>query len=77
MFYLERLDDGDRTRLLRVAARLSQYDLASRAGIDRRRLSEHERGERPLRGPELARVRAALGVADPEAAVAGTAPEAA
>ncbi len=52
MLQLERLDEGTRTRLLRVAAGLSQHDLASRAGLDRRRLSEHERGERPLRDAE-------------------------
>jgi transcriptional regulator with XRE-family HTH domain len=56
MLELEQLDEGTRTRLLRVATGLSQYELAARAGIDRRRLSEHERGERPLRGVELARV---------------------
>ena len=56
MLQLEQLDEGTRTRLLRVATGLSQHDLASRAGIDRRRLSEHERGERPLRDVELTRV---------------------
>ena len=60
MLHLERLDQGTRTRLLRVAAGLSQHDLASQAGIDRRRLSEHERNERPLRDAELARVHAIL-----------------
>lgn len=60
MLHLETLDDGTRTRLLRVAARLSQHDLAARAGLDRRRLSEHERGERPLREPDLSRVGAVL-----------------
>ena len=60
MLHLERLDQGTRTRLLRVAAGLSQHDLASQAGIDRRRLSEHERNERPLRDGELARVHAIL-----------------
>ena len=60
MLQLERLDEGTRTRILRVAAGLSQHDLASRAGIDRRRLSEYERGERPLRGTELARIHDAL-----------------
>jgi len=57
---LELLDEGTKTRILRVAARLSQHDLARRAGIDRRRLSEHERGERALRDVELARVLDAL-----------------
>ena len=60
MLHLERLDQGTRTRLLRVAAGLSQHDLASQAGIDRRRLSEHERNERLLRDGELARVHAIL-----------------
>ena len=77
MLHLDRLDDGTRIRLMRVAARLSQHDLAARAGIDRRRLSEHERGERPLRGADLARVRAALGESGPDSAVAPGAPEAA
>lgn len=60
MLRLDRLDEGTRTRLGRVAAGLSQHALASRAGIDRRRLSEHERSERPLPPSDLARVRAAL-----------------
>jgi transcriptional regulator with XRE-family HTH domain len=67
MLQLERLDEGTQTRIKRVAARLSQHDLASRAGIDRRRLSEHERGERPLRGAELARLHDALERATPQA----------
>ena len=70
MLHLDRLDDGTKIRLMRVAARMSQHDLAARAGIDRRRLSELERGERVLRGAELARVRAALGEAEPDSAVA-------
>lgn len=77
MLHLDRLDEGTRTRLYRVAAGLSQYELASRAGIDRRRLSEHERGERPLREPELGRLRAALGATEPQAPSAGAATEAA
>ena len=60
MLQLERLDEGTQTRILRVAAGLSQHDLASQAGIDRRRLSEHERGERPLPASESARVRDVL-----------------
>jgi hypothetical protein len=60
MLQLERLDEGMRTRVLRVAAGLSQYGIALWAGIDRRRLSEHERGERPLSKEELARVTTAL-----------------
>ena len=60
MLRLDLLDEGTLTRLLRVAARLSQYDLASRAGIDRRRLSEHELGHRPLPPTELESVRTAL-----------------
>jgi transcriptional regulator with XRE-family HTH domain len=67
MLQLEQLDEGTRTRILRVAAGLSQYDLASRAGVDRRRLSEHERGERPLGGTELARLHDALERATPQA----------
>jgi transcriptional regulator with XRE-family HTH domain len=65
MLQLERLDEGTRTRILRVAAGLSQHDLATRAGIDRRRLSEHERGERLLPESELARVHDALRQAVP------------
>jgi transcriptional regulator with XRE-family HTH domain len=60
MLRLETLDEGTRTRILRVAAGLSQHDLAARAGIDRRRLSEHERGERSLPAEELTRVSAQL-----------------
>ncbi len=60
MLHLERLEEGIRTRILRVAIGMSQNDLAAQAGVDRRRISEHERGERSLRGEELVRVLAAL-----------------
>jgi transcriptional regulator with XRE-family HTH domain len=60
MVSLEHLDHGTQTRLLRVAARLSQHELAVRAGIDRRRLSEYELNQRPLNEAELARLRAVL-----------------
>ena len=60
MLRLETLDEGTKTRILRVAAGLSQHDLAARAGIDRRRLSEHERGERSLPTEDLVRVSAQL-----------------
>jgi transcriptional regulator with XRE-family HTH domain len=60
MLRLERLDEGTRTRVLRVAAGLSQQDLASQAKIDRRRLSEHERGACLLPSDALARVVAVL-----------------
>jgi transcriptional regulator with XRE-family HTH domain len=66
MLQLERLDEGTQTRVVRVAAGLSQHELASRAGIDRRRLSEHERGERPLRDVELVRLHEALERATPQ-----------
>ena len=62
MLRLDTLNEGTKTRVFRVAAGLSQYDLASRAGVDRRRISEYERGERSLREEELARVRAALNI---------------
>jgi transcriptional regulator with XRE-family HTH domain len=68
MLQFKRFDEGMRTRILRVAAGLSQHDLASRAGIDRRRLSEHERGERTLPATELARVYTALDDAPPQRA---------
>jgi len=77
MLQLDRLDEGTRTRLYRVAAGLSQAGLAARAGIDRRRLSEHERGERPLREPDLARVRGALGADATELVSRQASPEAA
>ena len=64
---IDLLDDSARVRLLRVVARLSQAEVAARAGIDRRRLSEFERGERALPDPELGRVRAALGASEPGA----------
>jgi transcriptional regulator with XRE-family HTH domain len=54
------LDEGTKTRIFRVAVGLSQHDLAARADLDRRRISEHERGQRTLPAEELARVRAAL-----------------
>jgi transcriptional regulator with XRE-family HTH domain len=62
---LETLDEGTKTRIFRVSASLSQYDLASRAGVDRRRISEYERGERSLREEELARGRAVLNIEGP------------
>lgn len=60
MLRLDHLDEGTKTRLSRIAAGLSQHALASRAGVDRRRLSEYERGERRLSEPDASRVRAAL-----------------
>ena len=60
MLHPDRLAEGTKTRLSRVAAGLSQRELASQAGVDRRRLSEYERGERPLPEGNLARVRGVL-----------------
>jgi transcriptional regulator with XRE-family HTH domain len=58
MLRLEELDEGIRTRVLRVAAGLSQHDLALRANVDRRRLSEFERNQVNALAPDaLARVR--------------------
>ncbi len=57
---LDHLNEGTRTRLLRVAAGLSQHDLAALVGVDRRRLSEHERNERALSPTDTARVREVL-----------------
>ena len=44
-------------KVLRAYLRLSQADLAREIGIDRRRISEIENGERSLRPPEAERVR--------------------
>ncbi len=41
---LDLLPQGIQVRVARVAAGMSQYDLASRVGLDRRRLSEYEQG---------------------------------
>ena len=57
---LELLDEGTRTRVLRVVAGLSQHDLAARSGIDRRRISEHELGQRTLPPAALERVHGVL-----------------
>ena len=43
---------GTHTRLLRVAAGLTQQDLATLAGVERRRLSEFERNQAKALGPD-------------------------
>ena len=68
MLRLECQGQGAEARILRVAAGLTQQEVAAAVGVDRRRLSEHERGERPLSADELDRLGAAL-----EQAVAGRA----
>jgi transcriptional regulator with XRE-family HTH domain len=61
VFALQELDEGTRTRVLRVAARLTQHDLALRANVDRRRLSEFERNQaNALAADGIARVREVL-----------------
>ncbi len=61
MLRLEELDEGTRTRVLRVAAGLSQHDLASRANVARRRLSEFERNQSKTLSPDaVLRVREAI-----------------
>ena len=61
MLVLQELDEGTKTRVLRVAARLTQHDLASRANDDRRRLSEFERNQaNALTADDIGRVREAL-----------------
>jgi transcriptional regulator with XRE-family HTH domain len=57
---LDHLSEGTRTRLLRVAMGLSQHDLATRVGVDRRRLSEHERNQRALSPADAERIRVVL-----------------
>jgi transcriptional regulator with XRE-family HTH domain len=57
---LEQLDEGTQTRLLRVAAGMSQAELASHAGIDRRRLSEFERSRGSLTSEAVTKLRAVL-----------------
>jgi transcriptional regulator with XRE-family HTH domain len=55
---LEELDEGTRLRVLRVAAGLSQHNLAVHANVDRRRLSEFERNQENALAPDaLDRVR--------------------
>lgn len=60
MLELDTLDVGMRMRVLRVAAGLSQHMLAARAGVDRRRISELERGERTPSSEELKRIYSVL-----------------
>jgi transcriptional regulator with XRE-family HTH domain len=58
---LEELDEGTRTHILSVAAGLSQHDLASRANVDRRRISEFERNQSKALSPDaVLRVREAI-----------------
>ena len=47
-------------RIVRACLRLSQSDLGTEIGIDRRRVSEIENGERPLRSREAERLRRLL-----------------
>ena len=47
-------------KVLRAFLRLSQAELAREIGIDRRRISEIENGERSLLPPEVSRVQKLL-----------------
>lgn len=60
MLVLDQLSEGKRDRVARVAAGLTQYQLAQRANVSPPRLSDHERGVRPLPADAAARVRAVL-----------------
>lgn len=60
MFELERLDEGTQFRLARVAAGLSQYDVATRAGVAPQRISELERGRGQLPPVVIERIRGVL-----------------
>ncbi len=61
MVQLTRFDVGTQLRLLRVAAGLTQQDLAMLAGVERRRLSEFERNQADALDPDaVRRVLAAL-----------------
>jgi transcriptional regulator with XRE-family HTH domain len=58
---LEQFENGTQIRLLRVAVGLTQHELAGRADVDRRRLSEFERNQaHALDVDAVNRVRAAL-----------------
>jgi transcriptional regulator with XRE-family HTH domain len=58
---LKQFDVGTQLRLLRVAAGLTQQDLAMLAGVERRRLSEFERNQVDALDPDaVLRVLAAL-----------------
>ncbi len=61
MVQLKQFDVGTQLRLLRVAAGLTQQDLAILAGVERRRLSEFERNQADALDPDaVIRVLAAL-----------------
>jgi transcriptional regulator with XRE-family HTH domain len=61
MLRLDQLNEGPRTRVLRVALGLTQRDLAALANVDRRRLSEFERDQQNALRPEaVARLQAVL-----------------
>lgn len=53
---------GTKLKQLRLAAKLSQEELASRAGIDRTYVSSCERGRRNISLQTIYRLAAALGV---------------
>ena len=61
MVQVKQFDIGTQFRLLRVAAGLTQQDLAMLAGVERRRLSEFERNQVDALDPDaVLRVLAAL-----------------
>lgn len=53
-------------RIVRAYLRFTQSDLARELGIDRRRVSEIENSDRPLRVQEAARVRELLARLQPQ-----------
>ena len=62
--YMDRLlaSFGNRVRALRLAAEISQEELAMRAGLDRTYVGGVERGERNLTLVNISRLADALGV---------------
>lgn len=72
MLQIDRLHEGARFRLARVAAGLTLFDVGSRANVSPPRLSEFERGRGQLAPDAIDRVRAVL-----DAANAGGLPDAA
>ena len=57
------LREGTQLRLARVAAGLTLFDVGSRAGVSPPRLSEFERGVRPMEPSAVDRVRSVLAAA--------------
>jgi DNA-binding XRE family transcriptional regulator len=65
-FFVSGLTEGMETRLARVALRLTQWQVANKAGVAQWAVSAYERGERYVPPAWVRRIREALGLEVPD-----------